>query len=158
MATGGKYHAIFIAEECLTGCNDFKPTKGLYCVTGIMQYLKDKRGPWWRQQMETFSALLVICAGNSSVIGEFPAQRPVTRSFDVFFDLRVNKRWGKQWWGWWFETPLCRLWRHCNALPKLLMSLFPVSSCYQVSETMLQKMYDKEFRASYEDGFITVTS
>ena len=38
---------------------------------------------WWRHQMETFSALLVICAGNSAVHGEFPAQRPVTRSFDV---------------------------------------------------------------------------
>ena len=42
--------------------------------------------------METFSPLLVICAGNSLVPGEFPAQRPVTRSFDVFFDLRLNKR------------------------------------------------------------------
>ena len=37
--------------------------------------------------METFSALLAIRAENSSVFGEFPAQRPVTRSFDVFFDL-----------------------------------------------------------------------
>ena len=42
--------------------------------------------------METVSALLAICAGNSPVIGEFPAQRPETRSFDVFFELRVNKR------------------------------------------------------------------
>ena len=32
-------------------------------------------------------------------------QRPVTRSLDVFFDLRLNKRLSKQWWGWWFETP-----------------------------------------------------
>ena len=40
--------------------------------------------------METFSALVAICAGNSSVTGEFPAQRPVTQSFDVFFDLRIN--------------------------------------------------------------------
>ena len=39
--------------------------------------------------METFSALLAICAGNSPVPGEFPAQRPVTRSFDVFLDLRL---------------------------------------------------------------------
>ena len=38
---------------------------------------------WWRHQMETFSALLAICAGNSPVPGEFPSQRPVTRSFDV---------------------------------------------------------------------------
>ena len=37
--------------------------------------------PWWRHQMETFSALLAICAGNSPVPGEFPAQRPATRIF-----------------------------------------------------------------------------
>ena len=42
---------------------------------------------WWRHQMETFSALLAICAGNSPITGEFPPQRQVTRSFDVFFDL-----------------------------------------------------------------------
>ena len=69
---------------------------------------------WWRHQMETFSALLAICAGNSSVPGEFPAQRPVTRNFDVFFDLRLNKRLSKQSWGWWFETLSRPLWRHCN--------------------------------------------
>ena len=46
--------------------------------------------------------------------GEFPTQRPVKRSFDVFFDLRLNKRLSKQWWGWWFETLPCPLWRHCN--------------------------------------------
>ena len=52
-----------------------------------------------------FSALLALCAGNSPVTGEFLAQRPVTRSFDVFFDLRLNKPLSKQPWGWWFETP-----------------------------------------------------
>ena len=67
---------------------------------------------WWRHQMETFSALLTLCAGNSPVTGEFPAQRPMTRSFNVFFDLRLNKRLSKQSWGWWFETLLCPLWRH----------------------------------------------
>ena len=41
-------------------------------------------------------------------------QRPVTRSFDVFFDLCLNKRLSKQSWGWWFETPSCSWWRHCN--------------------------------------------
>ena len=40
--------------------------------------------------METVSALLATCAGNSPVTGEFPAQSPVTRSFDVFFDLRIE--------------------------------------------------------------------
>ena len=69
---------------------------------------------WWRHPMDTFSALLAICAGNSPVPGEFSAQRPVTRSFDVFFDLRLNKRLSKQWWGWWFETLSRPLWRHCH--------------------------------------------
>ena len=55
---------------------------------------------WWRHQMETFSALLAICAGNSPVTGEFPAQRPMTRSFDVFFYQRLNKRSSKQRLGW----------------------------------------------------------
>ena len=64
---------------------------------------------WWRHQVETFSALMAICAGNSSVTGEFPTQRPVTRSFDVFFDLRLNKRLSKQSWSRWFEMPLCPL-------------------------------------------------
>ena len=48
--------------------------------------------------------------------GEFPTQRPVTRSFDVFFDLRLNKRLSKQPWGWWFETISCSLWRQCNEI------------------------------------------
>ena len=54
--------------------------------------------------------------GDSPVPGEFPTQRPVTRSFDVFFDLRPNKQLSKQWWGWWFETLSWSLWRHCNEI------------------------------------------
>ena len=50
--------------------------------------------------------------------GEFPTQRPVTRRFDVFFDLRLKKRLSKQPWGWWFETPSLSLWRHCNELQR----------------------------------------
>ena len=69
---------------------------------------------WWRHQMEIFSALLALCAGNSPVTGEFPAQSPVTRSFNVFFDLCLNKQLRKQSRRLWFETPSRSLWRHCN--------------------------------------------
>ena len=69
---------------------------------------------WWRHQMETFSALLAICAGNLPATGEFPTQRPVTRSFDVYFYLLPNERLSKQWWGWWFETLSSPLRRHRN--------------------------------------------
>ena len=71
---------------------------------------------WWCHQMETFSVILALCVGNSPVASEFPSQRPVTRSFDVFFDLRLNK--------WWVNNRDARdlrchrgpLWCHCNEL------------------------------------------
>ena len=61
-----------------------------------------------------------ICRVTGHLCSEFtghrwiPCTRPVTRSFDVFFDLRLNKRLSKQSWSWWFETPTRPLWRHCN--------------------------------------------
>ena len=61
------------------------------------------------------SALLALqCAGNSPVTGEFPSQRPLVRSFGVFYDLRLNKQLSKQSRRRWFETPSRPLWRHCN--------------------------------------------
>ena len=66
----------------------------------------------------TFSALLDICARNSLVTGEFLAQRPMTRSFDVFFDLRLNKRISKQWRDRWFEKQSRPLWCYCNVEAK----------------------------------------
>ena len=98
-----RYLVIVMSEEAATGQSP---------SFGRSQIGK----PWWRQQMETFSALLVFCAGNSPVGGEFPAQRPVTRSFDVFFDLRLNKALNKQSWGWWSETLSSPLWSQCDAM------------------------------------------
>ena len=72
--------------------------------------------PWWRHQMETFSALLALCEGNSPVTSEFPSQRPVMRSFDVFFDLCLSKQLSKQSRRWWFQTPLRPLWRQRNGI------------------------------------------
>ena len=72
---------------------------------------------WWRNQMEKFSALLALCEGNPPVTGGFPSQRPVTLSFDVFFDLHLNKRLSIQSRHRWLEAPSRSLWRHCNADP-----------------------------------------
>ena len=68
---------------------------------------------WWRHQMETFPRYWPFVRGIHR-LPDFPAQRPVTRSFDVSFDLRLNKRLRKQSWGWWFETPSRSLWRRRN--------------------------------------------
>ena len=80
-----------------------------YIITSIIH-------TWWRHRMGIFFALLTLCAGKSLVTGKFSSQRPVTRSFDVFVDLRLDKRLSKQWWGWWFETPSRPLWHHCNEM------------------------------------------
>ena len=78
---------------------------------------------WWRHPTETFSALLALCARNSSVTGEFTSQRPVMRSFDVFFDLRLKNRLSTQSCVWWFETPSRSFWRHCYEPTSALMQL-----------------------------------
>ena len=73
---------------------------------------------WWCHQMETFFALLALCARYSPVNGESPSQNPVTRSFNVSFDLRLNKRLSKQSRRKGFETPSRSLWRHFNDMTR----------------------------------------
>ena len=119
--------------KCIKFVSHFTP-QSLHCVKGCLYcYIKPRyiESELWNDgscfdfallmvqfimtsSNGTFSALLALCAGNSPVTGEFPSQRPATRSFDVFFDLRLNKRFSKQAWGWWFGTPSRSLWRHCN--------------------------------------------
>ena len=87
------------------------------CWHGNIPYLWRKEGTgltWWRHPMETFSASMALCAGNSPVTDEFSFKRPVTLSFDVFLYLRLNKRLSKQSRRRWFETPSRSLWRHCD--------------------------------------------
>ena len=72
--------------------------------------------------------------------------RPVTRSFDVFFYLHLNKWLSKQSWGWWFETPLCSLWRFCNVsylcsdLSESLSAKGPMGCIIDLSDTKTIEM------------------
>ena len=91
--------------------------------------MQNQKGSWWRHQVGTFSALLDIWAGISPPPGEFPTQRQVTRNFDVFFDLRPNKRLIKQWWGWSFETQSRPLWRHRNVIARRNLLGFSCDCC-----------------------------
>ena len=104
---------------CLNGLNieNYSIVVRLIQICSALYHLySSARHPWWRHPRELFSASLAICAGNSPVTVEFPTQTPMTRSFDVFFDLRLDKRLSKESRGWWFQTPLWSLWRHCNVL------------------------------------------
>ena len=111
---------------CRMNLSDKNPLTYEVRQIGIM-----RRIAWWRHQMETFSASLAICAGNSPVSGEFPAQKPVTQSFGVFFDLRLNKGLSEQSWGRWFETLLSPWWRHCNRMffGRYLESAISTTTC-----------------------------
>ena len=134
-------------------CNELLPWMmiNLYCevTTGMAR---------WRHQMEAFSSLLALCVGNSPVTGEFPSQRPVTRSFDVFFDLRLNKALSKQSWGWWFETPPYLLWRHCNV--KVMSTSAVYSNSQNILEHIVSKVYEvvvkhNDLRDTLDTGELT---
>ena len=104
----------------------------IYCTRMREYHLVTPVMTWWRHEMETFSALLAICAGNSPVTGEFHTQRPVKRGFDVSFDLRLIKRLSKQWWGWWFKTSSRPLWRHCNEHQVTRLIVLCMGSCREI--------------------------
>ena len=87
---------------------------------------------WWSYQMETFSALLAFCAGNSPVTNEFSSQRPVRQSFDVFFVLRLNKQFSKQSRHQQFEMPWHSLWHHCNEFDRY-HAIITVNSSLSIS-------------------------
>ena len=109
---------IYCISICCWGISNNKLRRNL-----VVKISHNHIVTWWHHQMDIFSALLALCAGNSPVSGEFPCQRPVTRSFDAFFDLRLNKRLSKQSRGWWSETPPRSLWRQCNEMSRISVTL-----------------------------------
>ena len=81
------------------------------------------------------SVLLALCLQNSPVTGEFASQRPVAQSFDVFFDLLLNKRLSKQSRHQWFETPSPSVWHHCNVMVSSHLTVYSwqsVHMCYNI--------------------------
>ena len=117
-------------NQCwLTGSNHGEQTSEEFKLHGHKQFRSIK------SIMQNFGHCLLVSIfmmtlwnGNifrvtGHLCGEFTGPRwiPHTEASDTelwcFFDLRPNKRLSKQWWGWWFETPSCPLWRHCNVLP-----------------------------------------
>ena len=106
--------------------------------------------PLWRHQMETFSTLLALCAGISPFTGEFPSQSTITRSFDVFFDLRLDIRLNKHWF---LVSMRCLVrWnKTLNLLPRTKMptilhviTLSPISSIKWVDTMPLLKYVPRD--------------
>ena len=97
-------------------------------------------------------------AGNSPVTGEFSSHRPVTRGFDVFFDLRLNRQLSKQSRRRWFETPSRSLWRHCNVVPNTDSVIRATMGSFSVQRVTLVQFWIGEtgqiggFRALWKNG------
>ena len=115
-------HTLYGAYDYLFMLSNWCWSEGL-CYLGIHGFCfimgcswSSNTMPWWRHQMEAFSALLTLCVGNPSLTRGFPSKRPVTQSFDVFFGIRLNKQLNKQSRCRWFETSWRSLWCNCNAI------------------------------------------
>ena len=95
------------------------PTKNQTCFTSWLNtfcsgfHWMSKNIMMTSSNGKIFRVTGLLC-GEFTGPGEFPSQRPVTRSFDVFFDMCLNKQVSKQSWDWWSETPSSSLWRQCN--------------------------------------------
>ena len=119
--------------------------------------------PWWISDYIYYkicrlSALLAICAGNSPVPGEFPAQRPVTRNFDVFFDLHPKKLLSKQSWGWWFETPSRPLWRYRNDMEcttVMTSRIGYISRSREADQTKINTLRPRQNERHFADDIFT---
>ena len=83
---------LFTRTQCIIryGNNNCQISKVHYIANTTTHLTSHDTVTWWRHQMKTFSALFAICAGNSQFTGEFSAQRLVTRSCDVFFDMCLH--------------------------------------------------------------------
>ena len=99
---------------CLVGTNSY------LCCTSVTAMLYAMLCNMMTSSNGNIFRVTGLCAGNSPVNGEFPTQRLVMWSFDVFFDLSLNKWLSKQSWGWWFETPSRSLWCHRNDIDGLV--------------------------------------
>ena len=104
---------------------------------------------WWRHQMETFSALLAIFAGNSPVNSPHKGQWRGA----LMFSLSLNKRLGKQWWGWWFETPSRPLWRHCKVMEQCNWGNYKIFWTYSWSKWKHTHILDNDVRISWKMPF-----
>ena len=82
--------------------------------------------PWWRHQMETFSALLAFCAGNSPVPVNSPHKGQWRGALMFFLVYALTNDWVNKSWDWWSETPSRPLCRHSNAQGRSIIFFFQI--------------------------------
>ena len=92
----------------------------------------------WRDHDDVIKWKHVRVTGH--LCGEFTGHRwiPHTKAIDAelwcFLWSALNKRLIKPWWGWWFETPSCPLWRHCIDRTRAIR---PFSNCKSITQRLM---------------------
>ena len=106
-------------------------------------------GGYSQNGRSNLSSFFMMTSSNGNIFhvtghlcGEFTTQRPVTWSFDVSFDLRLNKRLSKQSWSWWFETPSHPLWHHCNVISLWNLNALPLKQSQIIYFSYQISLYD----------------
>ena len=139
---GGRVLKVILRHRCQASVQNWLRT--CLCISTYHQHAQ--QGGWWtgRQHVGTKCLMIMMTSSNGNIScvsgllwgefpGEFPPQKPVTRSFDGYFDPRPSKWLSKQSWGWWFETPSRLLWRHRNGFNRSNMLVSrPEYSCRTV--------------------------
>ena len=146
-----KKNAIYleIANENL--CTNHCSERSDMVMNPLSQGTCGKGFSWWRHQMDTFPRYWPFVREFTGHRWLLP-QRPGTRSFGVFFDLRLNKQLSKQSWGWWFETPSGSLWRHYNVLE----SAFSYRPHHICTATCLRLACDQETAVTNQETYYVI--
>ena len=103
--------------------------------------------------------------------GEFTGRRwiPSTKARDAelwcFRRSALNKRLSKPWYGWWFETPSCSLWRHCNVgcrskwICKCIAKILPIHwKMFFYSDTVMQYSWGNNHVIKTLTAYMNVTA
>ena len=99
-----------------------------------------RRFSWWRHQMETFSAILALCAGTLPVQVDSPHKAQWRGALMVSFICTWINNWVKKTRGWWFETPPWSLWRQCNVEMACCCVLHEATLATKVIDTLLRQV------------------
>ena len=118
----------------LHSCPGLKKTRNKNSIGILITILIDQSlYLWYYSEFTRFITAPKYNIMTSSNGNKFPLYWPLTRNFDVFFDLRLNKWLSKQSWGWWFETPSHPVWRDGNELKSRETSLDIILSSVYVA-------------------------
>ena len=132
---------MIIAERLMTRSMISTDQLGLSILKGpscAIKQISKIFTQWWGPEVPRWEWLPTIWL--VQYISRIQIKMSLLPVFDVFFDLRLDKRLRKQWWGWWFETPSRPLYCHYNAYRNISQGLKAASYVFRIGNVQLLKI------------------